>query len=31
VEHEPEEFISLTSFRKMTEIYAKAIVELANA
>lgn len=31
VEHEPEEFISLTSFQKMTEIYAKAIVELANA
>ena len=31
VEHEPEEFISLTSFRKMTEIYAKAIIELANA
>lgn len=31
VEHEPEEFISLTSFRKMTEIYAKAILELANA
>ena len=31
VEHEPDEFIALESLKKMTEIYAAAIVELANA
>ncbi len=30
VEHEPDEFIALDSLKKMTEIYAAAIVELAN-
>ena len=31
VEHEPDEFIALESLKKMTEIYAAAMVELANA
>lgn len=31
VEHEPDEFIALDSLKKMTEIYAAAIVALANA
>lgn len=31
VEHEPDEFIALDSLQKMTEIYASAIVALANA
>ena len=30
VEHEPDEFIALDSLKKMTEIYAAAIVELAQ-
>ena len=30
VEHEPDEFIALDSLKKMTEIYASAIVELAQ-
>ena len=30
VEHEPDEFIALESLQKMTEIYAAAMVELAN-
>lgn len=30
VEHEPDEFIALDSLKKMTEIYASAIVELAG-
>ncbi len=30
VEHEPDEFIALDSLKKMTEIYASAMVELAN-
>ena len=30
VEHEPDEFVALDSLKKMTEIYAAAIVELAG-